>query len=319
MKMRQRKGLGIGMGMGYKNLVPLDPYIHSLSAKGVRTYAVTGTGFAFQHEVKARDKKEAIKKVDKVLDGELTRLEQAGGEVEVWRVKAKGKKKQLIADTIKNPPARKFLARDTKGKYGYATINMADLMFRKEGEFYVLPNKEMVNWRNFDAVDKAIKQYITDKHYEKYAEEELQGLKSGYEGDELFQVKKYVRIGTKIYEHYSPEQAKYNDIKKGKHKINSLKLSENQAYGEKPKYESYYEKDVRSFDKKEIYRKGIKDPLAKTYHRGLIVKVSGDYDSALSDEHNTWAIIDEVIDPYHFKVIQEGSNKRLTIRDTDVK
>lgn len=30
-----RKGMGIGMGIGYKNLVPLDPYIHSLSAKGI--------------------------------------------------------------------------------------------------------------------------------------------------------------------------------------------------------------------------------------------------------------------------------------------
>ena len=36
-----RKGLGIGMGIGYKNLVPLDPYIHSLSAKGVKTIALS--------------------------------------------------------------------------------------------------------------------------------------------------------------------------------------------------------------------------------------------------------------------------------------
>jgi len=32
-----RKGYGKGLGMGYKNLVPLDPYIHSLSAKGVKS------------------------------------------------------------------------------------------------------------------------------------------------------------------------------------------------------------------------------------------------------------------------------------------
>jgi len=35
--MTQRKGLGKGMGMGYKNIVQQDPYIHSLSAKGVKT------------------------------------------------------------------------------------------------------------------------------------------------------------------------------------------------------------------------------------------------------------------------------------------
>lgn len=32
-----RKGLGKGLGMGYKNLVPIDAHIHSLSAKGVKT------------------------------------------------------------------------------------------------------------------------------------------------------------------------------------------------------------------------------------------------------------------------------------------
>lgn len=31
----RRKGLGKGLGMGYKNLVPKDPMVHSLSAKGV--------------------------------------------------------------------------------------------------------------------------------------------------------------------------------------------------------------------------------------------------------------------------------------------
>lgn len=39
--MKTRKGLGKGLGMGYKNLVPMDAHIHSLSAKGVKTkYAV---------------------------------------------------------------------------------------------------------------------------------------------------------------------------------------------------------------------------------------------------------------------------------------
>jgi len=33
-----RKGLGKGKGSGYYNLVQKDPYIHSLSARGVKTY-----------------------------------------------------------------------------------------------------------------------------------------------------------------------------------------------------------------------------------------------------------------------------------------
>jgi hypothetical protein len=35
--MNARKGLGKGLGIGYKNLVPIDSHIHSLSAKGVKT------------------------------------------------------------------------------------------------------------------------------------------------------------------------------------------------------------------------------------------------------------------------------------------
>jgi len=35
-----RKGLGIGLGIGYKNLVPLDSHIHSLSAKGVKSVSL---------------------------------------------------------------------------------------------------------------------------------------------------------------------------------------------------------------------------------------------------------------------------------------
>ena len=35
--MKQRKGLGLGQGKGYKNLVSRDPYVHSLSARGVKS------------------------------------------------------------------------------------------------------------------------------------------------------------------------------------------------------------------------------------------------------------------------------------------
>jgi len=35
-----RRGLGKGLGTGYKNLAPMDSHIHSLSAKGVKTYGL---------------------------------------------------------------------------------------------------------------------------------------------------------------------------------------------------------------------------------------------------------------------------------------
>ena len=37
--MNMRKGLGKGKGKGYYNIVPMDSHIHSLSAKGVKTYS----------------------------------------------------------------------------------------------------------------------------------------------------------------------------------------------------------------------------------------------------------------------------------------
>lgn len=48
--MKTRKGYGKGLGMGYKNLMPMDSHIHSLSAKGVKslhiepTYVPRGSG-----------------------------------------------------------------------------------------------------------------------------------------------------------------------------------------------------------------------------------------------------------------------------------
>jgi len=35
----KRRGLGKGLGKGYKNIVPRDPFIHGLSAKGISTVA----------------------------------------------------------------------------------------------------------------------------------------------------------------------------------------------------------------------------------------------------------------------------------------
>lgn len=42
-----RRGLGKGLGMGYKNIAPMDGHIHSLSAKGVKTYSKKKLAKAF--------------------------------------------------------------------------------------------------------------------------------------------------------------------------------------------------------------------------------------------------------------------------------
>ena len=34
---KSRKGLGMGLGKGFKNMIPQDPFVHSMSARGVKT------------------------------------------------------------------------------------------------------------------------------------------------------------------------------------------------------------------------------------------------------------------------------------------
>jgi len=55
------------------------------------------------------------------------------------------------------------------------------------------------------------------------------------------------------------------------------------------------------------------------YYPGLVVKICGDYRPDLAKEHNTWAVITRVLDPYRYEVIQEETEKKLILRDTDVK
>jgi hypothetical protein len=55
------------------------------------------------------------------------------------------------------------------------------------------------------------------------------------------------------------------------------------------------------------------------YYPGLVIKICGDYRQDLREDHNTWAVITKVLDPYRYEVMQEGSRKKLILRDTDVK
>lgn len=61
----KRKGLGKGLGRGYKNIVPRDPFIHGLSAKGVKTFNVP---MKSSLSVIAKNKKEAIDKTIEYVD-----------------------------------------------------------------------------------------------------------------------------------------------------------------------------------------------------------------------------------------------------------
>ena len=126
--------------------------------------------------------------------------------------------------------------------------------------------------------------------------------------------------GSTVYVFKTPEQILHGKIISGEIRTeNGLKMSEHQYYGLPPKYYGYYATDDPP------YRKGIGDEMAKDYHLGLVLKISGDYDPELFEDHNTWAVITKLIDRYHYEVRQEARSnppelgKTLLIRDTDVK
>lgn len=112
------------------------------------------------------------------------------------------------------------------------------------------------------------------------------------------------------------QQLFLDDIEAGKIKVNSLKMSMHQAKALPP--DSGYLRGVSKLIG--FAGKEGKDVTAKDYyHRGLVVKITSDYDPDLSDDHNTWAVITKMKSPYHYEVQQEGSLKKKVIRDTDVK
>lgn len=140
-------------------------------------------------------------------------------------------------------------------------------------------------------------------------------------GDEPWRIGTEVKVkGSTVYVFKTSEQILHGKIIRGEIKTeNGLKMSENQFYGLPPKYYDYYTTDEPP------YKKGIRDKIAKDYHVGLVLKISGDYDPELEEDHNTWAVTTKLMDRYHYEVRQEANSnplklgKTLAIRDTDVK
>lgn len=85
-----RKGLGKGLGVGYKNLAPLDPHIHSLSARGIKSQRPMML-YAKNEDVSAKDKERLVllaKDFDNITAKELKEIEEKVRsqveEVEDW-------------------------------------------------------------------------------------------------------------------------------------------------------------------------------------------------------------------------------------------
>ncbi len=123
--------------------------------------------------------------------------------------------------------------------------------------------------------------------------------------------------GYGISELLSPLNLFVKDVEEGKIKDkNGLKLSISQVQGLRP--EGGYLNAVLGMTFGAEQRD---DAKATGYYSGLVVKISGDDDPDLSDDHNTWAVIRRVIDDYHYEVIPDGgdANDSFVIRDEDVK
>jgi hypothetical protein len=81
----KRKGLGIGMGKGYKNLIPnYDSYVHSLSAKGVKT------------KLKPQQVYRGKRYIGVTKDNKYDVWEDKGRIIYLKRLDAKGKKRELF-------------------------------------------------------------------------------------------------------------------------------------------------------------------------------------------------------------------------------
>jgi hypothetical protein len=55
------------------------------------------------------------------------------------------------------------------------------------------------------------------------------------------------------------------------------------------------------------------------YYPGLVVKICGDYRPDLADDHNTWAVITKVLDPYRYEAVSERTGEKIILRDYDIK
>jgi exosome complex RNA-binding protein Rrp4 len=75
-----RKGLGKGLGCGYKNIAPMDSHIHSLSAKGMKTYIVPLNGRIF---VTAKNKDDAMGKAYNYMEKKIPNLEESPTQINI--------------------------------------------------------------------------------------------------------------------------------------------------------------------------------------------------------------------------------------------
>lgn len=89
-----RKGLGRGLGTGYKNIVPMDSHIHSLSAKGQKSYwsayhkPKTVNAMGYMHQFKIDNEYSVVAYSEDTRNGfrHIAKLMKNGSEVDSAKV-----------------------------------------------------------------------------------------------------------------------------------------------------------------------------------------------------------------------------------------
>jgi len=197
--------------------------------------------------------------------------------------------------------------KEFKPKYVYAWDSSKEMLKVVNDE-----TGEVLYYISMESVPKEIRHLRGDELAKAYAKHELEEeSKRGGDWTELRLVKG--KHGWGISEILSPKQQFLRDVEAGKIKENGLKLSVRQVMNLPPA--SGYLQLIT----KPLLGTGKIPKKEQYYRRGLVVKITGDFDPDLRDDHNTWAVITEVIDPWHYRVVQEQTGKEMIIRDTDVK
>lgn len=90
----KRKGLGKGLGQGYKNIAPMDSYVHSMSAQGIKTLEIDRATYGKLNPKLAKDLREYR------LKGTMFPV----GTIKEWKsfAKERGIKKLQVSDVDGN-------------------------------------------------------------------------------------------------------------------------------------------------------------------------------------------------------------------------
>lgn len=140
----RRKGLGRGLGKGYKNMIPLDPYVHSMNARGLSARYVP-----FKH----KGKKYSLEKVKAInLDGSpyLQGYIWKDGKIGSWKsnpdipYRVQGDEEQQLVSLVKGSLKGREIVFHAKGWKKYQKQGSVGAW--RKGDFWIELDKAENYW-----------------------------------------------------------------------------------------------------------------------------------------------------------------------------